>query len=46
MRLERRIPLVFFRPRGGAEPVRDWLKQLPAAERKEIGRDLMRRQWR
>lgn len=46
MRFERRIPLLFFRSRGGAEPVRDWLKQLPAIERKEIGRDLMRLQWR
>jgi phage-related protein len=29
-----------------AEPVLDWLKSLPADERKEIGRDLMRVQWR
>lgn len=42
----RKIPLVFFRSSAGAEPVLEWLKSLPAAERKEIGRDLMRAQWR
>lgn len=42
----RRIPLIFFRTGVGAEPVRDWLKALPEVERREIGRDLMRAQWR
>ena len=42
----RKIPLVFFRSSAGAEPVLEWLKSLPADERKEIGRDLMRVQWR
>jgi phage-related protein len=42
----RKIPLIFYRNSGGAEPVLDWLKSLPADERKEIGRDLMRAQWR
>jgi phage-related protein len=42
----RKIPLVFYRSKAGAEPVLDWLKSLPATERKEIGRDLMRVQWR
>ena len=41
-----RIPVVFFRADSGAEPVRDWLKALPAVERHVIGRDLMRAQWR
>lgn len=30
----------FFRTDAGAEPVRDWLKELPAAERKTIGEDV------
>lgn len=41
-----RIPLIFFRTGLGVEPVRDWLKALPEVERREIGRDLMRAQWR
>jgi phage-related protein len=35
----------FFRTLAGAEPVREWLKALPAVERHVIGRDLMRVQW-
>jgi phage-related protein len=42
----RKIPLVFYRNSAGAEPVLAWLQSLPAEERKEIGRDLMRAQWR
>lgn len=42
----RKIPLIFFRTRLGAEPVRDWLKALPEVERQQIGKDLMRAQWR
>lgn len=30
----------FFRTDAGAEPVRDWLKELPATERKTIGEDV------
>jgi phage-related protein len=41
-----KIPLVFFRARTGTEPVREWLKELPEAERHAIGRDLLRAQWR
>ena len=41
-----KIPLVFFRTSAGHEPVRDWLKDLPEAERHAIGRDLLRAQWR
>ena len=41
-----KIPLVFFRLRAGSEPVREWLKELPEAERQAIGKDLMRAQWR
>jgi phage-related protein len=30
----------FFRTDAGAEPVRDWLKELPAIDRKTIGEDI------
>jgi len=30
----------FFRTDAGGEPVRDWLKDLPVAERKTIGEDI------
>ena len=30
----------FFRTDAGAEPVREWLKDLPAVDRKTIGEDL------
>jgi len=30
----------FFRTDAGAEPVRDWLKELPATERKAVGEDV------
>lgn len=30
----------FFRTDAGAEPVRDWLKELPAADCKSIGEDI------
>ena len=42
----RKIPLVFFRNDAGGEPVRDWLKELDQAERRAIGADLLRAQWR
>ena len=41
----RKISLIFFRALTGAEPVREWLKGLPEAERHAIGKDLMRAQW-
>ena len=41
-----KLPLRFYRTSAGAEPVLDWLKGLPADARKDIGRDLMRAQWR
>ena len=34
------LPLRFFRTSEGREPVREWLKELPAGERKAIGDDL------
>jgi phage-related protein len=42
----RKIPLIFYCHRPGSEPVREWLKELPEAERQAIGRDLLRAQWR
>ena len=41
-----KIPLVFYRAERGVEPVREWLQQLPEAERHAIGTDLLRAQWR
>jgi phage-related protein len=41
-----KIPLIFFRTLAGTEPVREWLKGLPEAERHAIGKDLLRAQWR
>ena len=42
----RKIPVVFYRTRGRAEVVRDWLRDLPAVDRNAIGQDLMRVQYR
>jgi len=42
----RKIPLAFYSAEPGSEPVRDWLKELPQAERHAIGKDLLRAQWR
>src|SRR5579863_9444098 len=42
----RKIPLIFYRALPGREPVREWLKGLPEAERHAIGKDLLRAQWR
>jgi phage-related protein len=39
-----KVPLIFFRSGQGAEPVREWLKDLPAAERHAVGKDLLRAQ--
>ena len=42
----KKIPLIFFRTLAGSEPVREWLRELPVEERQEIGKDLLRAQWR
>ena len=42
----KKIPLIFFRTLAGSEPVREWLKELPEAERRAIGEDLLRARWR
>lgn len=41
-----KIALVFYRSGLGSEPVREWLLELAPEERHEVGRDLMRVQWR
>ena len=35
-----RLAVRFFRESTGSEPVRDWLKGLPNAEKREIGADI------
>ena len=42
----KKSPLIFFRTGKGTEPVREWLKELPEAERHAVGNDLLRAQWR
>ncbi|WP_311979974.1 type II toxin-antitoxin system RelE/ParE family toxin [Bradyrhizobium diazoefficiens] len=37
---------MFYRTRGGAEVVRDWLRSLDDADRQAVGLDLMRVQYR
>lgn len=41
-----RIPLVFFETQSGNQPVLEWLKELPEEDRRAVGLDLMRVQWR
>ena len=38
---QKRIPAIFFRTDAGGEPVREWLKSLSRADRKQIGTDIM-----
>src|SRR4051812_37153778 len=42
----RKIPVVFYRTRGGSEVVRDWLRALDERDRNAFGFDLMRVQFR
>lgn len=44
--LPRKIPVVFYRTQAGAEVVLDWLRSLDEADRRAIGLDLMRVQFR
>jgi phage-related protein len=37
---EKRVPLVFFRTEAGAEPVRDWLRELLRPDRRIVGEGL------
>jgi phage-related protein len=40
------IPIVFYRTRAGGEPVREWLKGLEEGDRRAMGQDLQRVQFR
>jgi phage-related protein len=42
---EPRLRGIFYRTTGGNEPVREWLKALPAEDRKIIGDDLKTAQY-
>lgn len=42
----RKSPLVFYRTASGSEPAREWLRELPEADRRAVGLDLMRVQYR
>jgi phage-related protein len=41
MKAERPLNVVFYQTSAGNEPVRQWLKNLPAEERKTIGADIL-----
>ncbi len=36
------LPVFFYRTKAGTEPVREWLRTLPAGDRRAIGIDLRR----
>jgi phage-related protein len=38
----KKLPATFYRAPGGREPVREFLKALPAADRRVVGRDIGR----
>ncbi len=40
--VHRQLPVFFYRTKAGSEPVREWLKSLPDADRKVAGADLRR----
>ena len=40
MTMPRKIPAVFYCSASGGDPVRDWLKALPKADRQVIGEDI------
>lgn len=40
MEEQKKLSVVFYRSQGGTEPVREWLKGLPAVDRHILGRDL------
>lgn len=42
----RPLRIRFFKTEAGNEPVRDWLRELPAAEKKTIGADILVVQWK
>jgi phage-related protein len=36
----KRVPAIFFRTASGSEPVREWLRAMPAQDRRRIGESL------
>ncbi|HSR52747.1 MAG TPA: type II toxin-antitoxin system RelE/ParE family toxin [Acidobacteriota bacterium] len=38
----KKVPARFYQAPGGREPVRDWLKSLPAEDRKTVGVDIQK----
>ncbi len=36
----RPLPCAFYRTRTGTEPVREWLKEMPEGDRKQVGSDI------
>jgi phage-related protein len=36
----KRVPAIFYRTEAGREPVRAWLKEMPAEDRRQIGEDI------
>ena len=38
--LPKKLPAAFYHTPSGAEPVRDWLKDLPLADRRKLGFDI------
>jgi phage-related protein len=38
--VSKRLPARFYRTLSGREPVREWLRELPVADRKIIGEDI------
>ena len=42
----RPLRTLFFQTEAGNEPVRDWLKELPRADQKLIGADILAVQWK
>lgn len=42
----RKLPVLFYQTRGGAEPVRNWLRSLDDRDQNTIGLDLTRVQFR
>ena len=40
VKMEKKLPAVFYRLPSGGEPVRDWIKGLDAIDQKLIGRDI------
>lgn len=45
MDVERKLEAVFFRSDTGNEPVREWLLELPKADRKAVGDDILKVQY-